>query len=195
MDDDAPELELLRREQRRRAILTIAVTAGVLALAAGGVALWRYRSAATEASEFEDSIRRGCELTSRCSTNRAAVEACIAGQRRNGFDEPARQLIVDVNRKVLAACGSASCSDAAACAMDTLAELSGEAAHPIEPALRAAIDTKFCEVAAENGGYAPALDQLGATAKQRELKGLLAQVHGVATVAEVLKEAIASCRR
>jgi hypothetical protein len=123
----------------------------------------------------------------------SGLDQCRAMRSQQAADGGfARDLLVFVDRKVLASCGALGCDNFGECYMSTLQAVAGNAKpqHPLDAQQRAALTAAMCDVLAENAGKIPDLQTANPTPKMKKLQQLMATVDDVNGLAEVTKSAL-----
>jgi hypothetical protein len=142
-------------------------------------------------------------LTGEAAASRQAdCQHVCAGQ--GGTDPLAAEVVPRAMAKVVAKCGAVSCDKFGDCYMDSLtamqAELTGVPAAPatsLPAETRARFVSLVCRVVAENPGKVPDLNGPNPSPSLVELKSMVNELAtgqgGVGAVADLMKEAIATC--
>jgi len=160
-----------------------------------------YDPPAASASELDTTMRAVCTRLLSCGglpdTDVAArIDGCVAAQTRMVTDDFSRSVVVSANKQVLAACGSIPCEKFADCYMDALQRAAGATttATPVSAETRARLIPLFCSVVTEARGTIPDLEAPDASPKAKQLGAELAGLDPAA-VADLMKEAIATCQQ
>jgi hypothetical protein len=156
--------------------------------------------AATSAA-LDDSTRQVCKHLLECGGRTPAevtaqLDDCVKVQTRQAVDAMSRDLLTMLNKRVLAACGSFGCDQFPNCYMDTMKQLAGATGPPkqLDPAVRAKVVALVCDVVAENAGKVPDLHGPNPSPKVQQLNDLIRDLD-VSAIADVMKEAMASCSK
>jgi hypothetical protein len=155
---------------------------------------------AATAAQLESTTRAVCKRMLACGGRSAAevddqLDSCVEIQHQTATTSFARDLMVMANQRVLADCGALACDRFPSCYMDTLQQLAGnpKATKEVSPEVRTRFVALMCEVADENAGKMPDLHAANPSPKTAELSKLMKGLE-LATISELTKEALATCR-
>jgi hypothetical protein len=154
------------------------------------------------AAETERELRAVCTRLVECAAGGPSpdgVAECMKKGLQQAADPFSRSVLTSAYRSVREDCGKTPCDKYANCYMDSLRRktaelLGGEPPKAnIAPATRKRIVQLVCKVSRERPGHVPDLNAPGASPEAIELRGLLAGIQDPGSIADIMKEALATC--